>query len=68
MRLLLDMCMAPRMAQFLRELGHDAVHLREQDQGRLPDEDVMTKAAREGRALVTFDLDFGEMVSRKTRI
>jgi predicted nuclease of predicted toxin-antitoxin system len=63
MRLLLDMGAAPRTAAFLREHGHDAIHLREQHLQRLADEDIVRKAAGERRILVTFDLDFSRLLA-----
>jgi predicted nuclease of predicted toxin-antitoxin system len=47
----------------LRQRGHDAVHLREQDLQRLPDDEIFQKAIAENRILLTFDLDFGEIVA-----
>jgi predicted nuclease of predicted toxin-antitoxin system len=52
-----------RVVEWLRSAGHDAVHLREQHLQRLPDPDVLAKAAVEGRILLTFDLDFGELLA-----
>jgi predicted nuclease of predicted toxin-antitoxin system len=61
MRFLADMGVAMRIAQWLREQGHQVVHLREENLHRMPDVDVFRKAATEGRILLTFDLDFAEM-------
>src|SRR5579862_1527373 len=47
----------------LRRLGHDVTHLREQGLMRMEDPDIVTKARREGRILLTFDLDFGEIMA-----
>ena len=47
----------------LRSQGDDAVHLREQGLQKLPDTDVFAKATTERRILLTFDLDFGEIVA-----
>lgn len=47
----------------LRQRGHDAVHLREQDMQRLPEDEIFQKAIAENRILLTFDLDFGEIVA-----
>ena len=63
MRFLADMGVSPRIVEWLRASGHDAVHLREQGLHRLPDPDVFTKASVERRILLTFDLDFGEIVA-----
>jgi predicted nuclease of predicted toxin-antitoxin system len=63
MRFLLDMGISPRVAEFLREEQHDAVHLFEQGLGRLPDRDILTKARDEGRILLTHDLDFADLLA-----
>ncbi len=51
------------VAAWLREKGHDAVHLRELGLQRLPDVDAFGKAAKEGRIIATCDLDFGEILA-----
>ena len=61
MRFLLDMNLPPAIAEWLQSKGHDAVHIREIGLGRLPDREVFARAAEEGRIVVTFDLDFGEI-------
>jgi predicted nuclease of predicted toxin-antitoxin system len=49
--------------QALRRQGHEAVHLREEQLERLPDSDILEKARRERRIVVTFDLDFGDLLA-----
>jgi predicted nuclease of predicted toxin-antitoxin system len=63
MRFLADMGVDQRVVDWLRAQGHDAVHLREQGLQRLPDADVFAKAIAEGRIILTFDLDFGEILA-----
>ncbi len=63
MRFLADMGVAQRIVDWLRENGHDAVHLREEALGRLPDPAIFQKAYDESRVLLTFDLDFGEILA-----
>lgn len=63
MRFLVDMNVSPRVARWLREHGHDAVHLSDQHLGRLEDIPVFRKAMDEDRVVVTFDLEFGEIVA-----
>ena len=63
MRFLADAGVARRVIDWLREHGHDAVHLREEHLERLPDSEVFAKASAENRILLTFDLDFGEIVA-----
>lgn len=47
--------------------GHDAVHLRSEGLHRLPDIDIFAKAGAERRTIVTFDLDFGEIIAFSER-
>lgn len=63
MKVLLDMGLSPRTAETLRASGYDAVHLRERRLHRLPDERVMRMAKDEGRVVVTFDLDFADLLA-----
>ncbi len=63
MRFLADVGISPRIVAWLREAGHDAVHLREEKLRRLPDRDIFAKAEQENRIVLTFDLDFGEILA-----
>ena len=47
----------------LRAAHHDVVHLREEGLMRLPDPEVASKATREGRIVLTLDLDFGDILA-----
>ena len=63
MRFLADMGASRRVIQWLEKDGHDAVHLRDQGLHKLPDGAIFEKACSEQRVLLTFDLDFGEIVA-----
>jgi predicted nuclease of predicted toxin-antitoxin system len=63
MRFLADMGVAQRTVEWLRAEGHDAVHLRDEGLQRMPNGQIFSKAAAEGRIVLTFDLDFGEIVA-----
>jgi len=63
MRFLADMGVAQRIVEWLRVQGHDAIHLREEGLQRMPNGDIFKKAASEERIILTFDLDFGEIVA-----
>jgi len=63
MRFLADMGVSWRVVQWLRENGHDASHLREQDLHRLSNGGIFSKAADEQRIILTWDLDFTEIVA-----
>ncbi len=63
MKLLLDMGVSPRTAEFLCGQQHDAVHLRDRGLQRLPDPDIVTLAVAESRVVVTFDLGFSRILA-----
>jgi len=63
MRFLADMGISPRVVSALRERGHEAVHLQEEELGRMPDGDILAKARAERRVLLTHDLYFGELLA-----
>jgi predicted nuclease of predicted toxin-antitoxin system len=49
--------------EWLRTNGHEAVHLRDEGLQRLPNGEIFQKAGREQRIVLTFDLDFGEILA-----
>lgn len=63
MRFLADMGVSQQVVEWLRTSGHDAVHLRDEGLQRLPNGEIFQKAGREQRIVLTFDLDFGEIVA-----
>ena len=63
MRFLADMGVSSGVVEWLRNHGHDAKHLREEGLHRMPNGEIFTKAIRENRIIITFDLDFGEIVA-----
>src|SRR5690242_2359810 len=60
MRFLADMGVSMRVVELT---GHDAIHLREEGLQKLPNGQIFQKATREERVVLTFDLDFGEIVA-----
>ena len=63
MRFLADMGVALRIVEWLRAEGHDAIHLRDEGLQRMPNGEIFKKVAFEERIILTFDLDFGEIVA-----
>jgi predicted nuclease of predicted toxin-antitoxin system len=53
MRFLADMGVSIRVVEWLRNAGHDVVHLREQGLQRLPNGDIFQKAHAEQRIVRT---------------
>jgi predicted nuclease of predicted toxin-antitoxin system len=60
-RLLLDENFPHSAAQGLTQAGHDVQSMRTLDPG-VPDLRVLALAREQGRCLVTFDADFGDLV------
>lgn len=63
MRFLADMGVDIRVVEWLRTQGQEAIHLREEGLQRLPDADIFAKAGAEKRIVLTWDLDFGEILA-----
>lgn len=60
---LIDMNLSPAVATWLRAQGHDAVYAGQQGLASSPDTSLFALAASEKRIVVTFDLDFGEILA-----
>ena len=63
MRFLADMGISRIVVQALRDLSHEATHLSETRQQRLPDDSIIEEARRENRIILTHDLDFSRLLS-----
>lgn len=63
MKFLADMGISHRTVAFLRDAGYEAVHLHEEGLDRLPDPEILQKARDEEQVVVTFDLDFADLMA-----
>ena len=63
MRFLLDMPISPRLAAWLEERGHDAVHASTRGMERASDFELMRIAHGEERIVVTADTDFPRLLA-----
>ena len=63
MRFLADMGVSRQVVDWLHTKGHEAVHLHDEGLQRLPNGEIFQKAGREERIVLTFDLDFGEILA-----
>ena len=63
MKFLADMGISPRAVEYLRTVGHDAVHLHELGLDRMADSEILAKARAESRVVITHDLDFGDLLA-----
>ena len=63
MKFLADMGVSLSTVASLREAGHDAIHLRDEGLLRVKDSEILGKARSENRVVLTFDLDFGDLLA-----
>lgn len=57
------MALSPELAQWLRGEDHDAVHARDLSMRRTPDSEILQFATRDGRVVITADLDFPRLLA-----
>lgn len=63
MKFLADAGISPKTVGFLKNAGHDALHVREMGLERASDSEIVQRARQDGRVILTFDLDFGEILA-----
>ena len=67
MRFLADAGISPKTVGALKQLGHDSTHVRELGLQRATDHEIIELARIEDRIVLTFDLDFGEILALGVR-
>jgi predicted nuclease of predicted toxin-antitoxin system len=67
MRFLADMGISQEVVTWLRKQGHEATHLRDEGLQRLENGAIFIKAIHETRIILTWDLDFTEIVALSGR-
>lgn len=67
LRFLADIGISPASVAYLRTLGFDAVHLVEQGLQRMSDAEIIDKALKEDRVILTHDLDFGTLMAASSK-
>src|SRR3990167_3019481 len=63
MKFLLDMPISPKVAEWLKKSGHDAVHARDIGLSKAPDALILKWSSDDKRILLTMDLDFPAILS-----
>jgi len=63
MKFIADMGISQTTVKWLKAQGFDAIHVRDLSMHRSSDTEIVKKAKREKRIVLTCDLDFGDIVS-----
>lgn len=63
MRFLADAGISPKTVEFLKQLGHEASHVRTLGLQRASDVQVIELARTESSVVLSFDLDFGDILA-----
>ncbi|MBI4337434.1 MAG: DUF5615 family PIN-like protein [Chloroflexi bacterium] len=54
----MDMALSPRLCEWLRQRGHDAVHASQIGMSRAADQALLDHARHDNRIIITADLDY----------
>jgi predicted nuclease of predicted toxin-antitoxin system len=63
MRFLGDAAISHKTVEFLKQLGHDAIHVRMLGLQRASDAQIVERARADERIVLSFDLDFGDILA-----
>src|SRR4051812_1586776 len=62
-RFLIDNALPPRLAELLRQAGHDANHVRAYGMQAAADADILERGREEARIIVSADTDFAAILA-----
>ena len=63
MNYVVDANLSPRLAEFLRDAGHDAVHVRDIGLRTASDDQIIDYALSTDRIVISHDTDFGTLLA-----
>lgn len=61
------MGVSPQTVNALRDSGYEATHLSEENLFRMSDSAILSKAVEEKSIVLTFDLDFGDLLAAASK-
>jgi predicted nuclease of predicted toxin-antitoxin system len=67
MRFLLDNALSPRVADGLRDAGHDAIHVRDIGLAAASDDELLELAVADERIIISADTDFGTLLALRQK-
>lgn len=68
MRFLIDANLSPKIANLLKDKGHDAVHVLDINFHKATDQEIIELAVSEDRVIITSDHDFSRILSQSKAI
>ena len=68
MKFLVDNQLSPKVAEHLREAGHDTAHVRDYNLQAAKDDIIFERAENEDRVIVSADTDFGQILAVRQEV
>lgn len=67
MKFLADMPISPKTVSYVRSLGHDIYRISEKGLPKAKDSEIVDRAIKEQRIILTMDLDFSAIIAKSQK-